>query len=109
MSVPLYVLQEQSERMDIVYAMRREAFTPEQDNRAKRCIAEVKKKVHTCGECCVCHEPIMVNEKYVEATYENKRCHLGCMETEPIESVLSFFGVPMCVTNSDGKEVHIYG
>lgn len=51
----------------------------------------------------------MVNEKYVEATYENKRCHLGCMETEPIESVLSFFGVPMCVTNSDGKEVHIYG
>lgn len=48
-------------------------------------------------------------ETYVEATYENKRCHLGCMETEPIESVLSFFGVPLCVTNSDGKEVHIYG
>lgn len=70
---------------------------------------KVKKKIRYAGECCICHKPIMVNEKYVEATYENKRCHLGCMETEPIESVLSFFGVPLCVTNSDGKEVHIYG
>ena len=41
---------------------------------------KVKKKIRYAGECCICHEPIMVNEKYVEATYENKRCHLGCMK-----------------------------
>lgn len=52
MSVPLYVLQEQSERMDIVYAMRREAFTPEQDNRAKHCIAEVRAAIEKQQQTC---------------------------------------------------------
>lgn len=70
---------------------------------------KVKKKIRYAGECCICHEPIEVGEEYVEAPYENKQCHIDCMETEPLKAVLSFFGIPPCVTNSEGKETRIYG
>lgn len=45
---------------------------------------KVKKKIRYAGECCICHEPIEVGEEYVEAPYENKQCHIDCMETEPL-------------------------
>ena len=138
MSTPLYELIERAERMDSVYSERYASFSSEQDRRAKQCIAEareaieeasasnrnnrptalkerskfivkVKKKIRYAGECCICHEPIEVGEEYVEAPYENKQCHIDCMETEPLKAVLSFFGIPSCVTNSEGKETRIYG
>ena len=70
---------------------------------------KAKKKIRYAGECCICHEPIEVGEEFVEAPYENKQCHIDCMETEPLKAVLSFFVIPSCVTNSEGKETRIYG